>query len=45
MNPSHCRYIHHSFQRLTGVTKKKRWGSTSPTMADAFYRSFPTPSR
>ncbi|KAJ1488983.1 hypothetical protein T484DRAFT_3560624 [Baffinella frigidus] len=30
-------YIHHSFLRLTGVTAKKRWGSTSPTMADAFY--------
>mgnify|MGYP002636233250 CR=1 FL=1 len=30
-------YIHHSFQRLTGETNKKRWGSTSPTMTDAFY--------
>ena len=30
-------YIHESFQRLTRAADRRRWGSTSPTMADAFY--------
>lgn len=30
-------YIHHSFQRLVHDSPRERWGSTSPTMTDAFY--------
>ena len=30
-------YIKHSFKRLTRKTDPHRWGSTSPTMVDAFY--------
>mmetsp|Transcript_10027 Transcript_10027/g.20036 ORF Transcript_10027/g.20036 Transcript_10027/m.20036 type:complete len:727 (-) Transcript_10027:57-2237(-) len=30
-------YIHHSFKRLTHSSDPHRWGSTSPTMTDAFY--------
>ena len=30
-------YIHESFRRLTRSAERQRWGSTSPTMTDAFY--------